>query len=135
MKGEKAELAVFIGLWGIVAIVIVGIMAVASGEQAGRPMSAFEADSMQKQLGRDDPLVPIAVSYTGSWRIAATQEPWRNQAWRSLEITTMKGGRDGFYLAKTDVGANWIIKAKSDEQLHWAIGWMVNQKSEGGSGK
>lgn len=135
MKGENAEVALFFGLWGLAALALFGSMAENLGSQYGRPMTALEAESLQKEIGGEDALAPIAVSHTGSWRIAKVNGIRPAMLWRSLELKKLDEKGKRLYLAAPNSGPAWIIKARNDKELHRAIAWMVNQKSEGGSGE
>lgn len=125
MRGENAELGVFFGLWGVVGLVLFAFMAVEGGGQLGRPMSAVEAEALQMASGSKESFNPIAVSWTGSWRVAEVQGAKSNQDWRSLDITLIRRGAGDLYLVMTDSGPDWVIKSRGKEAFQWAVSWMI----------
>jgi len=125
VKGETAEVGVFFGLWGVVGLALFAFMAVEGGGQCGRPMSTVEAEALQKASGSQESFAPVAVSWTGSWRVAEAQGVSSNRDWRILDITPIKHVGEGLYLVKTDEGPDWIIKSRSREAFQWAVSWMI----------
>lgn len=135
MRGEKAEAAVFLCLCGVSALIGFGFLFTRIAGSRTRPMSPGEARAMEAEAGSTKELDPIAASWTGSWKVARVKTSLPNGPWRSLEIKKLDHQSEEFYQAAPDLGPAWIIKAKSEEDLHLAIAWMVNQKSEGGTGE